>query len=342
MKILLICGGRSHEHYISLKSAEFIINNAEHTINTIVIRKDNICFIKDKNDKIITYCDLGCIQIWKHSDSNFICKIKNHQFIFNVAFPIFHGLCGEDGTIQGWLELLSIPYVGCGVLSSAISMDKDIAKRLVTSLGIKTPKYITLTKNEWEENKKLTNKIYPVFVKPASSGSSIGIYKVKTEDELLIAINNSFQYDNKVLIEESIEDAREIEIAILEDRNNHLTISNPGEIVTKHEFYSYEAKYIDPNGAKILIPAPLTIHQIQEIKQSAKKIFNVFACSGMARIDFLLQGQKIFFNEINTIPGFTEISLYPNLLKESGIKFSKLIDILLNNALTKKNVSSNI
>ncbi|MBQ4874725.1 MAG: D-alanine--D-alanine ligase [Rickettsiaceae bacterium H1] len=336
MNILLICGGQSHEHDISLKSAQFILTNAnkEHAINILVIGKDGNCTIKNRESKILGVCNLGCIQIKK--DSNFICKVGNHEFKFNAVFPIIHGPLGEDGTLQGWLELLKIPYVGCKVISSAISMDKDIAKRLVKNLGIDVHDYIIIEKKNWNEI-NLQDIKYPLFVKSANSGSSIGVYKVKTKNELLLAIEEAFHYDEKILLEQSVENSREIEVAVLEDENNNLIISMPGEVVVKkHEFYSYEAKYTDPKGAELLIPAPLTTEQNNLIKTNARKIFMSLRCSGMARIDFLLQEKKLFFNEINTIPGFTDISLYPNLLKASGIEFSRLINILLKNAINKK------
>ena len=325
MEVLLICGGTSFEREISLQSAQFFLKYIKHNVHVLVIDEDNTCQLNDKFGNRIGQDKFGAMQIIK--DKGFICQVGNYQFTIDVVLPILHGKFGEDGTVQGWLELLGVPYVGCGVLASAICMDKDISKRLVQPLGINTAEYFVL--NRYDD---IPHEIdYPVFVKPIQSGSSIGISKVNNKNGLEGAIKKAFQYDEKIIIEQAIEQAREIEIAILEA--DELIISIPGEIIVNHEFYSYEAKYLDADGATLSIPAELTNEQRISLQKKSKLIFQALNCSGMARIDFLLQDKEIFFNEINTIPGFTEISLYPNLLKASGISYSQLIDILLENAL---------
>ncbi len=340
MSILLICGGKSHEHEISLQSAQFFAKNTTKKLFILTIRKDATCILRNEANKVLSTCEFGLIQIRKFTSSEFICKMKNYAFIFNIVFPILHGPFGEDGTIQGWLETLSISYVGSGVLASAISIDKDISKKLVTSLKIKTPEYITLTRYSLHVPQNIK---YPVFVKPANTGSSIGINKVRSQDNLQKSIETAFKYNNKILIEQSIERARDIEIAILEKGDGKLLISKPGEVVVnEHDFYSYKAKYEDCDKVKLLIPAPLTKRQILKLQDMSKQIFRLFNCSGMARIDFLLQDNKIFFNEVNTIPGFTKISLYPNLIKQEGIEYSELIEILLLAANYKQQMSERI
>lgn len=336
MNILLICGGASHEHRISLKSAQFIIENAQHNIIILVIGNDNNCHVRDRNNNKVAECELGNIKVLKGT-IDFSCELGKYKFSFDVVFPMLHGRFGEDGTIQGWLELLRVPYIGCGVLASAICMDKDVAKSIVTGLGIKTAQHIVLNKyNFYTEVESLKNIIYPVFVKSVSSGSSIGVYKVNTADELFDSIDKAFSYDDKILIEEALVNAREIEVAVLEDENHELIISNPGEILVKNEFYSYDAKYIDSDGSKLLIPAQLTQTQKHLIQKFAKVIFAALQCSSLARIDFLLQGETIFFNEVNTMPGLTGISLYPMLLQESGVAPRCFIDILVLNAMKNK------
>lgn len=340
MNILLICGGKSGEHEISLQSAQFVIKYAQHDISLLLLEKNGGCILQDKVGNIISKSESHLPQIIKSNNSGFICKVGNEQCDFDVAFPMLHGPYGEDGTIQGWLQLLEVPYTGCGIIASAISMDKDIAKRLVKGLGINTINHITLTKSEWNKTHSINTIInYPVFVKTANSGSSIGVYKVKNQDELFTTLEKAFEYDNKVLIEGAIEKAREIEVAIIEHDNHDLTIGTPGELIIdydKHEFFSHQAKYFKPEGTKFIVPPSLTVTQVQYLQKIAKVIFQSLNCMGMARIDFLLQGEEFFFSEINTIPGFTELSHYPVMLKAAKIEYPQLIDILLNTALSQK------
>ncbi len=328
MNVLLVCGGRSCERDISVQSSQFFIKYLKYNVHILIIDQNNNCELYDHNQKKIDQSMLGAINIIAINET-FICEVGNYRFTFDVVLPILHGKFGEDGTIQGWLELLGAPYVGCGVLSSAICLDKDITKRLIKQIGINTADYFTLRKGE-----HIPHDIhYPVFVKAANSGSSIGVYKIYDHHHLQDAVNNALGYDNKVLVEKAIENAREIEIAVLQ--GEELIVSIPGEIIVKHDFYSYEAKYENKDAFKLDIPAKLSSKQISYLQRSAKSIFEVLNCSGMARIDFLMQGDDIFFNEVNTIPGFTEISLYPNLLKASGIEYTDLIEILIKSAFRK-------
>nr|AIA18235.1 D-alanine--D-alanine ligase [uncultured bacterium] len=258
---------------------------------------------------------------------------------FDVFLPILHGPYGEDGTIQGLLDLAQVPYVGSGVLGSAVGMDKQMAKKIMQAEGIPVVPFLTVRRHEFTKNPEQfleeAEKRFglPYFVKPANMGSSVGVNKVKTRAEARAKFEDAFLHDTKVLVEKFIK-ARELEVAIL---GNHLPeASIIGEIVPHHEFYSYEAKYIDENGAELLIPAPnLSDARMSEIKQLAIKAFQALECSGMARVDFFYDeaAGKVYINEINTIPGFTKISMYPKLWAATGLPYPKLLDKLIDLAL---------
>lgn len=261
----------------------------------------------------------------------------------DVVFPILHGPNGEDGTIQGLLELSSIPYVGSGVLGSAVAMDKDITKRLLTSAGIATPRHVTLRQRPSPPKAtKICSDIgLPLFVKPANQGSSIGITKVDTIDDLPVAVDYALNYDEKILIEEFIL-GRELEVSVL--GNDQRVASVAGEIIIKkqHNYYSYHAKYIDISGVKQLIPAPLSSEQHHLIKDLACKTCNVLEINGMARVDFFLKtlpelddSHQLLVNEVNTIPGFTDISMYAKLWEASGLPFKDLLQRLINLAIQR-------
>lgn len=257
----------------------------------------------------------------------------------DVIFPVLHGRFGEDGTIQGLLELAGIPYVSGGVLASAIGMDKDVMKRLFREAGLPVAKFLVLPASDLASHRaackrRITDLFrFPFFVKPANSGSSVGIHKVHRTKELNAAIDDALQYDEKILVEEGIE-GREIECAVL--GNESPLASLPGEIIPAHEFYDYEAKYID-EGSRLIIPAKLTPPQTKRIQQFSIEAFKIIDGAGMARVDFFLQkgSGKIILNEINTIPGFTQISMYPKLWEASGVTYPELIDRLLQLALQR-------
>src|SRR5215475_1267085 len=263
-----------------------------------------------------------------------------HQAIdVDVVFPVLHGTYGEDGTVQGLLELAGIPYVGAGVLGSAIGMDKDVQKRLLRGARVPVVNYHSIDRVDWREHPAVAHGLardlgYPVFVKPNALGSSIGISKVRRAAELDQALEDAFQYDRKALIEASCI-AREFEVAVL--GNEHPEATLPGEVVVKgrHEFYSYESKYLDPNGSETRIPAELPKPIAKKISTLAARAFKELSLRGMARVDFLASRdlRKIYVNEVNTIPGFTSISMYPKLWEASGLPLSKLIDRLIELAL---------
>ena len=256
----------------------------------------------------------------------------------DVIFPVLHGTFGEDGTIQGLLELADIPYVGAGVLGSAAGMDKDIMKSLFLAAGIPIVKHVTILRSEWEKDSKRVQKFvesklkYPVFVKPANLGSSVGISKAHDRKELGPAIEEAARFDRKIVIEQGVggkkNKAREIECSVL--GNDEPVASLPGEIVPVKEFYDYNAKYLD-EGSELIIPAKLTKTETRKIQELAVRSFKAVDCSGLARVDFLMDPttRKIYLNEINTMPGFTAISMYPKLWAASGLEYSDLIDRLI-------------
>ena len=256
----------------------------------------------------------------------------------DVIFPVLHGTFGEDGTIQGLLELADMPYVGAGVLGSAAGMDKDIMKSLFRAAGLPIVKHVTLLRSEWEANSKKIEKLiesklkYPVFVKPANLGSSVGISKAHNRSELAPAIAEAAKFDRKIVIEQGVggrkQKAREIECSVL--GNDQPEASLPGEIVPSTEFYDYNAKYLD-EGSQLIIPAKLSRAETKEVQRLAIGAFKAVDCSGLARVDFLMEPKtrKIYLNEINTMPGFTAISMYPKLWAASGVSYSDLIERLI-------------
>lgn len=254
---------------------------------------------------------------------------------FDVVFPVLHGTYGEDGTIQGLLELADIPYVGGGVLGSAVGMDKDVMKRLLRDAGLPIVDYWALRSGEIESfvREKGSSLPYPVFVKPANLGSSVGITKAHNLEELPAALATAAQFDRKIVVERGI-DAREIEIAVLGNDNPEVSI--PGEVVPAREFYDYQAKYVN-DDSRILIPAPLTEAQVREARELGRKVFLVLEGAGLGRVDLFLEKAtgKYYVNEINTLPGFTSISQYPRLWEASGLPYSMLLDRLVELAMER-------
>jgi D-alanine-D-alanine ligase len=363
IKVAILYGGRSSEHEVSLRSAANVIQNLDRTRFDIVpigIDKQGAWFLGEDLKQLEA---TGTLQLQQDAEKmlfapsfigqqparqthNGLPSIKNAGPLFDVIFPVIHGPLCEDGTVQGLLELANVPYVGCGVLASAVGMDKDVSKRLVQSAGVLVAPFVTIQRGQWEKHaadccalieKQLT---YPLFVKPANTGSSVGVVKVKQANDLRPAIENAFHYDTKILVEQGI-DAMEIEIAVLEslDYGADPIVSVPGEIRPQngHEFYSYASKYLDEDGAAIIIPAPVSAEIQVELTRVARTIFAVLACEGMARVDLFLEKgtNRIYFNEVNTIPGFTQISMYPKLLGASGISYSNLLTHLIDLAIDR-------
>ena len=333
IKLGIIYGGVSTEHDISEISAKSVIENLnkeKYDIHEIYINKYGKWFENKNGEKEEIY--------------NLVWTLKE----LDVVFPILHGLGGEDGTIQGMLEMLQVPYVGCGVLASSIAMDKAYSKIIFEKAGILQTPYIYIRKNndgyiiidknfneEEFEIEKISEKLnFPVFVKPSNSGSSIGVKKAINKEQLKIAIENAEQYDNKILIEQGL-NAREVECAILDEKE--IRVSTVGEILSAEEFYSFDAKYNIPES-KIVIPAEITKEQIEQIQKISIKAFKAIDGKGLARVDFFIEKEtnKIYINEINTIPGFTKISMYPKLFEKDGVSYSDLLDKLIENALQEE------
>ena len=272
------------------------------------------------------------------SDATALRRAADRAINVDVIFPVLHGTFGEDGTIQGLLELADIPYVGAGVLGSAAGMDKDIMKSLFRAAGLPIVKHVTILRSDWDADPKKTEKIidrtlkYPVFVKPANLGSSVGISKARTKKELGPAIYEAAKFDRKIVIEQGVggakQKAREIECSVL--GNDRPQASVPGEIVPIKEFYDYAAKYLD-EGSELIIPAKLTKPETKKVQELAMRAFQAVDCAGLARVDFLMdpKTRKLFVNEINTMPGFTAISMYPKLWAATGLSYSDLIDRLI-------------
>ncbi len=272
------------------------------------------------------------------TDADLTRRSTDRAINVDIIFPVLHGTFGEDGTIQGLLELADLPYVGAGVLGSAAGMDKDIMKALFRAAGLPIVKHVTVLRSEWEADKKKTEKKieagvkYPVFVKPANLGSSVGISKARDRKELGPAIAEAAKFDRKIVIEQGVggkkQKAREIECSVL--GNDTLKASVPGEIVPATEFYDYKAKYLD-EGSQLVIPAKLTKTETKNIQQLAMAAFKAVDCAGLARVDFLMDPdtRKIYLNEINTMPGFTAISMYPKLWAATGLAYPKLIEQLI-------------
>lgn len=362
IRVAVLFGGRSAEHEVSLRSAANVIQYLDPSRFDIIpigidkqgnwfldndifpksLEQNNVPALHDDHHAWFTPEWIGK-QVEKQPNKELIPHSSSGQ-LFDVVFPVVHGTFCEDGTLQGLLELANLPYVGCGVLSSAIGMDKDVSKRLAMGAGICVPSYIVLKQDQWQANpdyfaKQVVEKLsYPVFVKPANTGSSIGISKVKTPDEVKAAVDAAFRFDTKVLIEKAL-NVIELEIAVLESLtpNADPIVSVVGEIRPRHEFYSYDAKYIDEHGAELLIPAPISDELKEKARAVAKELFLILECDGMARVDLFLDKdtQQICFNEINTIPGFTQISMYPKLMDASGISYSQLLTHLVELAIKR-------
>jgi D-alanine-D-alanine ligase len=362
IRVAVLFGGRSAEHEVSLRSAANVIQYLDPSrfdVIPIGIDKQGNWFLgNDIFAKSLEYNNVPRLHhdnpawftpewVGKPVDKQEVKEGiagKSGGPLFDVVFPVVHGTLCEDGTLQGLLELADLPYVGCGVLASAIGMDKDVSKRLAINAGINVPPYLVIKQDQWlTDPKRFSDQVneklsYPVFVKPANTGSSIGINKVKTKDQLQAAINEAFHFDTKVIIEKGLS-VIELEIAVLESLKPEADpiVSVVGEIRPHHEFYSYDAKYTDETGAELLIPAPISDELKVKARLIAKDIFLTLECEGMARVDLFLDKttQKIFFNEINTIPGFTQISMYPKLMDASGISYSELLTHLIELALKR-------
>lgn len=326
-KVLILFGGNSPEHYISCLSCKSIIEHIDKKKfyfevagidfdDTWYKFKDDISYLENRN--------------WKDANILKIDNVINYLKGFDVVFPVTHGSFGEDGRLQGMLELFNIKFVGCKSKSSMLCMDKALSKILFNKLGINMVPYITL-KNDDKVSDVIDKIEFPVIVKPSNGGSSIGINKASNKKEIVKAIKEAKCYDDNVIIEKFIK-ARELEVAVLENKNN-IWCSRPGEIKSSNEFYDYDAKYVS-DSSYTTIPDDLPENIVNKIKKDAIKVFKEFGLMGYARIDFFYDEDvgNIYINEVNTLPGFTSISMYPKLMEDAGINYTNLITILINNA----------
>jgi len=375
LRVGVLFGGRSGEHEVSLLSAASVLNAIDkdkYEVVPIGITKDGRWLTAEHAENLLTgklvieprHLRAGDPELTQpaavlargeavvvppepvhrqsglvpfQTDSGLMRRASDRAINVDVIFPVLHGTFGEDGTIQGLLELADIPYVGAGVLGSAAGMDKDIMKSLFIAAGIPIVKHVTVLRSAWQKDPKKVEKLvaklkYPVFVKPANLGSSVGISKAHNRKELGPAMEEAAKFDRKIVIEQAVggnqDKAREIECSVL--GNDDPVASIPGEIVPVKEFYDYDAKYLD-EGSQLIIPAKLGKAQIKKVQELAIQAFKAVDCSGLARVDFLMDSKssKIYLNEINTMPGFTAISMYPKLWAASGLEYSDLIDRLI-------------
>ena len=359
LRVGVIYGGRSGEHEVSLASAAAVFQNLDperYEAIPIRIEKDGRWSLPPGPPKMMKAADTIAdsrgahlpanadareAHLVAHPGGDTLLTIERHSsqtsvsgLGLDVVFPVLHGPYGEDGTVQGLLELANVPYVGAGVLASSVGMDKAVMKVVFAANGLPVGDYAVVFKRDWLRDERavmntVVNKLgFPVFVKPANLGSSVGISKAKHATELRTAINLAAEFDRKIVVEAAVPQAREIECAVL--GNDQPEASVPGEVIPGREFYDYEAKYLD-DSSRTVIPAPLTDRQVEEVRTLAVAAFKAIDCAGMARVDFLLAGDSgvLYLNEVNTIPGFTTISMYSKMWEASGLPYPQLVDKLI-------------
>jgi D-alanine-D-alanine ligase len=333
----VLFGGRSGEHDVSLMSAQSVLaalDRDRYVVHPIGIdRQGRWLFEGDPLARLLAGEEAGPeAPLWPGPE-----RLAG----LDVIFPVLHGPYGEDGTLQGLLDLTGIPYVGCGVLASALGMDKAVAKRVFAAHGLPQTPWELVWRREWEATPaavltRLEERLggYPLFVKPANLGSSVGVSKAHHRAELAAGLTAAAAYDRKIVVEQAVPHAREIEVAVL--GNEDAIASIPGEIVAGNEFYDYAAKYLD-GTSQLLIPAPLSAGQTEQVRRLALAAYRALDASGLSRVDFLLNGQtgEVFVNEVNTLPGFTAISMYPKLWEASGLSYPRLLDRLIELALAR-------
>jgi D-alanine-D-alanine ligase len=348
LRVGVLFGGRSGEHEVSLISAASVIQAMDplkYEVVPIGITKDGRWLAGTAADKMLPEVLRSGQHVMLSADPNIAALVPTDDVQANplgvdVVFPVLHGTYGEDGTVQGLLELAGLPYVGSGVLGSAVGMDKDMQKRLFLQANLPVVDFLAIPRAEWERSRaKVLRAIrknfrFPVFVKPATSGSSVGMTKAHDAKELASAMDLAAEFGQKLVVERAIR-GREIEVSVL--GNEEPKASIPGEIVPHREFYDYAAKYLE-EGTRLLIPAKLTRVQVKRFQEYAVRAFRALECQGMARADFFLENRtgRIYLNEINTIPGFTSISMYPKLWEASGLRYRDLLDRLIELALAQQ------
>jgi len=349
IRVGVLFGGRSGEHEVSLISAASVIqalDRKKYEVVPIGITREGRWFLGSvshrplaevfkKGKPVIPSVDPSGPKFFARNARPEAKRLPN----IDVIFPVLHGTFGEDGTVQGLFELAGVPYVGAGVLGSAAGMDKDLMKHLFRDAGLPVVDWVVVLRGEWEHSPARVRRLiesklgYPLFIKPANLGSSVGISKVHNRSELAPALNLAASYDRKIVVEKGL-DAREIECSVL--GNDRPEASVPGEVVPVNEFYDYEAKYV-MEGSELVIPAKLSRAETRRVRQLALEAFRAVDCAGMARVDFLLDrtSGNLFVNEVNTIPGFTPISMYPKMWEASGLPYPALLDRLIELALER-------
>ena len=365
MNIAVIYGGRSGEHEVSLISAAAIANgiNKENKVILIGITKEGKWYLQPDSEYERICKDTKAVLTIKEDEAKAVTIVPaggKNAFVsggnpldIDVVFPALHGTYGEDGTIQGLFEMADIPYVGCTHLSSAITMDKEKTKMIWQSVGLPVVPYVCIKRfvildsivydAVIEETEKELG--YPMFVKPCCAGSSNGASKAKNRKELGYAIMEAFNWDDKILVEKSLDNAREIECSVTgnsvtfpADSDDEAVVAYiPGEIVPNHDFYDFDAKYNDPDGANLLIPAELSENDLEKIRKTACAAYKVLDATGLSRVDFFIDKntKQVYLNEINTMPGFTPISMFPKLCDAAGLKFEPLVDLLIKEAVAR-------
>ncbi len=339
IRVGIVFGGKSCEHEVSIASARNVIESLDpqkYESVLIHIDKSGAWHLRDALEDFSEQKSVALIPKKEGSDLIHLSSPSSSSAPVEVIFPILHGSFGEDGTIQGLFKMADIPFVGAGVLGSAVGMDKDVMKRLLRDAGIPIGKFLIINKHQKEKytyGDCVSLVGSPFFIKPANAGSSVGVSKIRSEEEFSKAVEEAFLYDKKILVEEFIR-GREIECSVL--GNEYPIASLPGEIIPQHEFYSYEAKYLDENGAILQVPALLDVETVERVQKLSIEVFQVLCCEGMARVDFFLtENGSLLVNEINTIPGFTQISMYPKLWQASGVSYAALLDRLIELALER-------
>lgn len=345
--LVLFFGGRSAEHEVSVVSARNIsraLDTGKFDLFFVGIRDngdwallknphipDDLKRVEDLPAAAVEPVTLACHQGHPH----LISLQSKSQYPVHVAFPVLHGTYGEDGSMQGLFRSFRLPFVGCGVTSSAVGMDKDFLKRLLTQAQIPNAEFLLITKQNPIAFERLEKELgLPFFIKPANAGSSVGVHKIKSRADFDKCLADALLYDHKIIAERFVP-GREIEISAFGPTEN-CRVSLPGEVIPTHDFYSYEAKYLDPNGASFKIPADLSGAELATLQTMAKETYRVLGCEGMARIDFFMTGpNKFFVNEINTLPGFTAISMYPKMWEATGWAYKDLIAALIDDAFVK-------
>jgi D-alanine-D-alanine ligase len=348
LRVAVLFGGRSAEHEVSIASAASVIralDPGKYDVLPIGISKDGRWLAGEGAQKLLadTIQRGQRVLLPPEPGATALMRLGGEKagpgLGVDVVFPVLHGTYGEDGTIQGLLELANLPYVGCGVLASSVGMDKEVQKRLFEQAGLPVVKSQTVPRPRWEqEREQVLDEVqrkfrFPVILKPATLGSSVGISKAHDAAELAAGLDLAAEFAQKILVERAV-DAREIEISVL--GNEEPRASVPGEILPHHEFYDYAAKYTE-EGTQLVVPAPLKPRQTKKLQNYAIRAFQAIDGSGMARVDFFLERQtgRMYLNEINTIPGFTSISMYPRLWEASGVSYRELIDRLIELALER-------